>query len=389
MDVILFYKSLTKAGGAERLLLNQYYWLKKNKYSVKIVCFDFKNNLFLTEGEIIQPDDIIVFRGPWLLSILKLLIYLLNNKAEIIVSSGVKEIFITSLIARKKYNLLLHHPLFMTVNETDKFSLFLKNKFKIMCESNYGARIFHDQMKSFTFFDYIRINLKACISIPSIKFAKIIFVLSEYSQYEKSYLFNKESIVCRGAIKKDILSKMSFEKKQKDVLLCVSRLEDDKRIDILIKAFSKLLDIYPNKKLIICGTGSSEDTLKDLTKRLGIEKNVNFKGFVSDNEMESLNKLAYAFISLDWADYKITLFEALCHSQRIIVSTETSCINELEDLNHMIRVEPNAESAFEGLVKIFSSESKADYVFLKRFLDKYTWESYNTNLFKHVFQSNH
>lgn len=388
MNIILFYKRFIKAGGAERLLLNQYLWLKKKNYSVKVVCFEFKKNLFLSEDMLIKSSDVKIFNGPWIFSMLKLSIYLLRNKAEIIVASGTKEIFLASLITSNRYNLCLHHPLFMTLNETDKFSFFLKSKFSKMCKTNYGANIFYNQMKSFGLLDYLIINLKACISILSIKFARNIFVLSEYAKKEKKFLFKKNAIVCRGAIKEETLKEMQFEKKDKDKIVCVSRLEDDKRIDVLLKSFKKLLKIYPNKNLIICGTGSSKNKLKVMARNLGIFNNVIFKGFVPDSEIKSLNKLAYLFISLDWADFKITLFEALSYSQRILVSTETSKIEELENVNHLIRVQPDVESVFKGMIKIYNTETKADYLFLKNFLAKYTWESYNKKLFKYVFQKN-
>ena len=47
MLVTLFYKNLTEAGGAERLLLNQYHWLKENNFRVKVLCFSYKKDLFL------------------------------------------------------------------------------------------------------------------------------------------------------------------------------------------------------------------------------------------------------------------------------------------------------------------------------------------------------
>ena len=123
MLITLFYKNLTKAGGAERLLLNQYHWLKDNNFKVKVVCFSYKNNLFLN-SERIDLDDIMVLKGCWLRSMYKLSMFLFHNKTEIVVASGVKEVFLASILSNNKYNLLLHHPLFMTINETDKYSIF-------------------------------------------------------------------------------------------------------------------------------------------------------------------------------------------------------------------------------------------------------------------------
>lgn len=385
MLITLFYKNLTKAGGAERLLFNQYHWLKDNNFIVKVVCFSYKEDLFLN-GAHIHSNDILVLSGSWFKSMQKLFLFLLKNNTEIIVASGVKEVFLASTLTRKKYNLLLHHPLFMTINETDKFSIFLKNKFNKMCKSNYGAKIFYKQKKDLSLFDSIKINLKACLSILSIKSAKNIFVLSEYSKLEKKYLFNRKAIVCQGAIKKSALADMSPQIKDINLIMCVSRLEDDKRIDILLKSFKELLVVYPNKKLKICGTGSSEKYLQELSRSLGISDSVTFTGFISDIEMNRLNRKAYLFVSLDWADYKITLFEALSNSQRVLVSSETSEIEDLERKGYMVRVTPDVKNSYDGMVKIFKTELDLEFEYIKKFLENYTWESYNKKLFEHALE---
>ena len=387
MLITLFYKNLTKAGGAERLVLNQYHWLKDNNFIVKVVCFSYKNDLFHNK-DTINPDDIHVLKGSWLNSMFKLILFLFKNKTEIVVASGVKEVFLASILTNTKYNLLLHHPLFMTINETDKFSIFLRKKFTTMCESNYGAKIFYEHRKNLTFFNHIKINIKACLSLPSIKSAKNIFVLSEYSKAEKKYLFNKKAIVCQGAIKKSEIEKIESQKKDINSIICVSRLEKDKRINILLKSFKKLLDVYPNKRLTICGTGSSEKDLKELSNSLGISQSVTFTGFVSDVELQRLNRKAYLFVSLDWADYKITLFEALANLQRILVSSETSNIEDLEKNGHMIRVIPDVENSYMGMLKIFESESNLDAKSIKNFLEDYTWDSYNKKLFGQALETN-
>lgn len=387
MLVTLFYKNLSKAGGAERLLLNQYHWLKENNFKVKVVCFSYKKDLFLNK-DCIHSNDVMVLKGTWLFSMYKLFLFFLKNKTIIVVASGMKEIFLASIFTKNKYNLLLHHPLFMTINETDKFSFFLRKKFSTMCKSNYGAKIFYDHKKNLSLSQQIKINLKACLSILSIKFAKNIFVLSEYSKIEKRILFNRNAIVCQGAIKKSAIEKIEPSTKDINSIICVSRLEQDKRIDILLKAFKKLLDLYPNKKLKICGTGSAETDLKHLSMSLGIAKSVTFTGFVSDKEMEKLNQKAYLFVSLDWADYKITLFEALANLQRILVSSETSQIDDLEKTDHMIRVVPDVENAYMGMLKIFESESDLDAKYIKNFLKEYTWDSYNKKLFGQALETN-
>jgi len=65
----------------------------------------------------------------------------------------------------------------------------------------------------------------------------------------------------------------------------VGRLSPEKNIDILINAFSKIINkkLLPiNSKLIIIGDGLLMNSLKNLALKLGIKQNVIFPGFRSD-----------------------------------------------------------------------------------------------------------
>lgn len=62
----------------------------------------------------------------------------------------------------------------------------------------------------------------------------------------------------------------------------VGRQDENKNQSLIIRCFSKVLDRYPNTKLILCGNGPLRDQLETLVKNLGIEKAVLFTGNVSN-----------------------------------------------------------------------------------------------------------
>ena len=64
--------------------------------------------------------------------------------------------------------------------------------------------------------------------------------------------------------------------------LGVGVLEPRKRFDLLLKAFSIIALSNPNDKLLIAGTGSQKKKLEIQAKKLGIESQVSFLGFVKD-----------------------------------------------------------------------------------------------------------
>jgi glycosyltransferase involved in cell wall biosynthesis len=67
----------------------------------------------------------------------------------------------------------------------------------------------------------------------------------------------------------------------------IKTLEKDYAIDVLIKAFAIALASNPdvNLKLLICGKGTMEEALKDLTRELQIEEHVLFTGYIGHDEV--------------------------------------------------------------------------------------------------------
>lgn len=68
-------------------------------------------------------------------------------------------------------------------------------------------------------------------------------------------------------------------------IIHVGRLAQWKRVDMLIRAFYKILKNYPNAELIIIGEGQQEKTLKNLVSRLNIESNIAFIGGVHEPKL--------------------------------------------------------------------------------------------------------
>jgi|LakMenEpi03Aug12_release.lakeMendotaPanAssembly.Ray.scaffolds.fasta_scaffold00063_60 glycosyltransferase involved in cell wall biosynthesis len=80
-------------------------------------------------------------------------------------------------------------------------------------------------------------------------------------------------------------------------ILYLGRLREYKRIDLAVKAVKELKASIPNIKLIIAGKGDDEDRLKSIAKDLGISKNVEFKGFISEEEKSELLTKSWVYVN--------------------------------------------------------------------------------------------
>jgi len=75
-------------------------------------------------------------------------------------------------------------------------------------------------------------------------------------------------------------------KKNDQKIVCVSRFEKGKGQEIVVRAFAKVLEVFPAAKLVFVGTGQTKPSVQSLVHSLGLDPSVEFKGFVEDSLRE-------------------------------------------------------------------------------------------------------
>jgi len=101
----------------------------------------------------------------------------------------------------------------------------------------------------------------------------------------------------------------------------VGRLVFYKNLEVVIKAINLAKKIEPKIKLIIVGGGPHRKTLEDLSKKLGLESHIEFKGYVSAAEKAKLitSSCALVFPSL-CEGFGIVILEAFSQKKPVLVS---------------------------------------------------------------------
>jgi len=387
--IILFYKSLIKPGGAERLLLKEYSYFKKMGYLAQIVCLEFNNSSLFFNN--IEDKALFVLKGKYeLLNIFDLAGFIKHNKPCIFIcNSGHVSYYLANLIARSEYYLHLHQPSSMSVNEYDKFSFFKRKVFKRLEITNYSANRFIRIKQSFGLSKSFYINMRSILSSAAIKKARSVFVLSDFAVREKKLMYGIQAVNLSGALDDSI-----FQYKPKDIkkfgthknkLLTVARLDDkDKRVDILIMAFAIFLKQNPDSILIIGGSGSEYQNLLDLSIELKIETNVKFVGFIPDELLYDYYAWADLFVSIDWADFRITSYEAMAMMTKVLLSNETDADKSLIETGYYYLTEPTVQETVININKALCNKkiiTKKEFV---EILKNHTWDKYFLNMEKIV-----
>ncbi len=176
------------------------------------------------------------------------------------------------------------------------------------------------------------------LHVPYKFVAKKIFKKSErivcVSNYEKSLIMNKFEIceekiaVIPNGVNLEEFRGLEKRKGDRKVILYVGRLEGYKGVHYLIKVLSKLDDEIV---LEIVGKGLFKDNLVKLTKRLGVERRVEFYQDMPRNNLLQKYVDADLFVLLSkYEAYSISVAEALASKTPCIVAN-TSALKEWVD----------------------------------------------------------
>lgn len=112
-----------------------------------------------------------------------------------------------------------------------------------------------------------------------------------------------------------------MEKTEYPTFIYLGRLQPYKNIDVAINAFNLIIGKYPEAKFQIAGFGEALKTLQELTRKLNIEKNVEFLGRVSEEEKRGLLAKSWVMVQPSMIEgWGITVIEANAAGTTVIAS---------------------------------------------------------------------
>jgi glycosyltransferase involved in cell wall biosynthesis len=123
-------------------------------------------------------------------------------------------------------------------------------------------------------------------------------------------------------------------------LIYVGRMTWEKCIDVLIKAFQKVSNEYPNTKLILIGDGPLLDTYHSLVKQLYPDsKKVIFTGYLKPDDIKYYYSIADLFVYPSIGEaFGISLLEAMAYDVPALVSDGGALKDIVKDAGITFRV---------------------------------------------------
>lgn len=129
---------------------------------------------------------------------------------------------------------------------------------------------------------------------------------------------DKKIAVIHNAVDTSKFYPLGTQKKQNTVLY-VGRIDKRKGIEFLVRSMALVKQEIPDVLLLVGGTGRHGGKMKLLTNRLNLERNVEFLGFVQDDELNALyNQAQCVVVPSIFEGFGITVIEALAAGTRVV-----------------------------------------------------------------------
>lgn len=185
--------------------------------------------------------------------------------------------------------------------------------------------------------------------------------------------------IYEGLEKQDLASfRLRFALPQEKIVLYVGRLVYEKGIHILINAVPKILSKV-DAKFVIVGSGYMQEQLSNIVKSMGLEHKVLFTGFVDEQNLQKLQKVAdVSVVPSLFEPFGIVALEAMAAKSPVVVS-DTGGLSEIvqHDVTG-IKVYPNnTDSLAWGITKILTDYGFANMLrenAYRKILEKYDWD---------------
>lgn len=151
--------------------------------------------------------------------------------------------------------------------------------------------------------------------------------------------------------------KVKYNLPRKKTFLYVGRIDKEKKVDVLIKAFKKALKTI-DAHFVIAGKGAELKKLKELASELGLRDKTTFTGFVPEKDLPNLYCAADCFVISGIAELQsIATMEAMASGLPVIAVDEMALPELVHDNeNGFLFENGNEQQIAESMVKIFSDD---------------------------------
>ena len=339
--VAIIYEFLSEIGGLERVMINNYKWLK-DKYDVFLgfsyIDKEIEKNEIYNNIKIKKISAFPINKES--LSVMWFCInpFIKRLKVDLAISNS----FLTSYYCYRKnipYIIYLHHPpnfLYFQSRQEEKDWINSPKRFLAWL----GGKLIGNWLRNLD---------KKCV-----KNARLLFVNSNYAKKRIKEIYNKDAVIVYPP-KNESFKILNIKKK--DFIYSHGRVIPDKKVEYVIEAMKHL----PENNLIISGKieKSYENKLKELIRKLKLEKRIKILGKISEKELVRLYNEAKVFVlTAPKEDFGIVPIEAMSCGTPVVAWDDRAGPAEtvIENVNGFLAKPYDTKDLAENIKKAFNKK---------------------------------
>ena len=149
----------------------------------------------------------------------------------------------------------------------------------------------------------------------------------------------------------------------KKVVLFLSRIDPIKGLDLLLDGFARARVALPDAALVVAGNGDNcfFARLREQARRLGIEQDIIWAGFVEGTEKEALLAAADVFVLPSYSEnFGIAIVEAMARGLPVIVSDKVGIHQEVTRAGAGLVVSCTAIEVERAVIQMLSNQALRD-----------------------------
>lgn len=191
-----------------------------------------------------------------------------------------------------------------------------------------------------------------------------VLYVAKSMEHDLLTIFNKNKLVYMGnGVDLTQFYNKGFERKKQFV--AIGNLRWQKGYSDLIEAFRRVIDRYPQYKLIIAGEGEQRDQIQEAISKLDLYNNVTLVGMQNRGQLVNLLNYSYGFVMSSVSEgLPKSLLEAIACETPVIVTDVGECKYIAEGVGLVSRA-----GDVEGL-----SNSMIHFIESKKYWEKYSNE---------------
>ena len=171
--------------------------------------------------------------------------------------------------------------------------------------------------------------------IRTYRLADRIICISEDSRnilVEKYKIPARKTVIITPGVDSGYFSPMPGVEKIPESILYIGRVDKRKGVDFLIRAMTEVVARLPAAMLFVGGRGKDLESLKSYSKAHGLEKNIQFLGFIPDEKLNLwYNKVQCVVIPSVFEGFGLTAVEAMAAGTSVVCTAVDSLKTIVED----------------------------------------------------------